>query len=299
MAKTPVAERVLTAELVSSLLSEQAPALSELPVSHYDGGFDNELFRLGDTMLVRLPRREAAAQLMEHELRWVPVVGQDLPVETPMPIMAGRPGQGFEWPWSIVPWVEGVRVTDLPPSERVGLAETLADVLHLLHTTAPADAPVNPFRGGSLNRPEADAQFRARLGEADVDPDAVLPRWQAWRTAADWDGPELWVHGDLHPHNLLADADGGLAAVIDWGDVTAGDPACDLATAWLTFDRAGRERFIARANLSGAYDEATWLRARAWALHLALFLLTGCDDRPALRGIGVHALGELLAEPLS
>lgn len=298
MANTPMAEHPVTPDLVRSLLAAQSPSLADLPLRHYDGGWDNELFRLGDSMLVRLPRREVAAELMEHELRWVPVVCEPLPVETPLPILAGRPGNGFAWPWSVVPWIEGNRAAELAPADRAGAAETLADVFHLLHTTAPADAPLNPFRGGSLNRPEADERFRALVDQAGdaVDAAAVLARWEAWRTASDWDGNDVWLHGDTHPLNLIIGADGDLAGLVDWGDLTSGDPACDLATAWLTFEAHGRELFVARANLAGIYDESTWTRARAWALHLALVFLTSSDDRPLLRAVGEHALGQLLAE---
>lgn len=291
----------MTIDLVETLLLEQAPALAVLPVTHLAGGWDNELFRLGDSMLVRLPRRAAAAELMEHELRWVPVIARDLPVETPLPLVAGRPGPAFPWPWSVVPWIDGVRAAELPPAQRAGIAETLADLFHALHTTAARNAPVNPFRGGTLNRPEADQRFRARVADAGAalgDVDAVLARWEAWRTAPDWDAADVWVHGDTHPLNLVVGPDGDLAGVVDWGDLTAGDPACDLATAWLTFDAAGRDLFIRRANLAGRYDEHTWNRARAWALHLALIFWTTSDDRPLQRSVGEHAVAQLLAEPL-
>lgn len=301
MANIPASEHPVTVELVRALLADQSPALADLPLAHVDGGWDNELFRLGDSMLVRLPRREVAAELMEHELRWVPVICASLPVETPLPIFAGRPGKAFPWPWSVVPWIEGTRAGNLPLADRTGAAETLADVFHLLHVTAPHDAPLNPFRGGSLNRPEADQRFRDRVADAGdaVDPDAVLARWEFWRTASDWDGNDVWLHGDLHPLNLVIDGSGDLAGVIDWGDLTSGDPACDLATAWLTFDPEGRALFVARANLGGAYDEPTWTRARAWGLHLAVMMLTQSDDRPAMRRIGEQALAQLMAEPVA
>ena len=301
MANSPSSEYPVTPELVRSLLAQQSPSLADLPVRHVDGGWDNEMFRLGESLLVRLPRREAAAALMEHEVRWVPVVCADFPVEAPLPVFAGRPGEDFPWPWSVVPWIEGQRAALVPPAERAGMAESLAEVFHALHTTAPAVAPENPFRGGSLNRPEADERFRARLAAlgAEGDADAVLARWDAWRAAPDWDAPDVWGHGDAHPLNLILGSDGRLTGVVDWGDLTSGDPACDLATAWLTFDAEGRRRFVDCANLSGRYDASTWVRAQAWALHLALVLVVGNDDRPLLRDVGRHALRELLAEPVA
>lgn len=300
VATIPPAEQHLTVELVRALLAEQCPDLAELPVEPYAGGWDNELFRLGDTLLVRLPRREAAARLAEHELRWVPTISRRLLVETPQHVFAGRPGCGFPWLWSIVPWIEGRRAAEVPRPERISVAGALADVFHALHVTAAPDAPENPWRGGTLNRPQADEAMRARvatLGDT-VDTDAVLTRWESWRAAPDWDHADVWLHGDAHPYNIVIGARGDLTGVIDWGDLTSGDPACDLATAWLTFDQAGRDRFVARANLGGLYDADTWTRARAWALQFAVLFLTQNDDRPALRGVGADALVELLAEPV-
>lgn len=301
MGNAPAGEEPITVDLVRALLAEQAPYLAELAISPCSGGWDNEIFRLGDSMLVRLPRGEAGARLTRHEIRWVPVITPHLPVDVPSPIVVGRPGHGFPWPWSVVPWIAGTRAAELGSGDRVALAEPLADVLHALHITAPADAPDNPARGGSLNRPEVDERFRSRLAEIGdgVDSAAVLARWEAWRAAPDWDDPDVWLHGDLHPLNLIVGSEGGLAGVIDWGDVTAGDPAVDLATAWLTFGRAGRRLFVRRANLSGAYDADTWTRARAWALHLAVTFLATSDDRPALREIGRHAARHLLADPIA
>ena len=135
----------------------------------------------------------------------------------------------------------------------------------------------------------------ARSGHAEL-AEALLPRWEAWSHAPDFDGVDVWLHGDLHPHNIVIGADGRLAGVVDWGDVTAGDPACDLATAWLTFDATGRRLFTERLEEGHPVDAATWVRARAWALHLGLVLLSRPDEFPRLVASGRHALDELCRE---
>jgi aminoglycoside phosphotransferase (APT) family kinase protein len=121
---------------------------------------------------------------------------------------------------------------------------------------------------------------------------AVAAVWQSALDAPVWRGPSLWLHGDLHPANIIA-RDGRLAGVIDFGDMTAGDPATDLATAWLTFDAEGRSAFI-RAL---AYDDATWTRARGWAVTMATALLANSGDAPSMRRIGLHAIEQLLEDP--
>jgi len=125
------------------------------------------------------------------------------------------------------------------------------------------------------------------LGSA-VDRRAVLARWEQLVRTPDWSGPPLWLHGDLHPLNLLVDR-GELSAVIDFGDICAGDPASDLHAAWMLFDP--NERAIFRTAI--AADDDTWRRAQGWALALAVAFIEG-DERIA--GIGRRTLASVMAD---
>ena len=293
----PPADVTVTESLVTALLSAQSPALAELPVARLASGWDNELFRLGDSMLVRLPRREASAPLMEHEVRWLPTIGSLVDTEIPLPVFVGRADEQYPYTWTIVPFIKGTPVSDVPVAERADLAEDLADFFWSLHVPAPSTAPLNPVRGVSLAQARFDERVRERLADEPHRAE-LLARWEAWSAAPEFDGVDVWVHGDAHPHNLVQGPDGRLAGVVDWGDMTAGDPATDLATAWLTFDAEGRRRFIERIGGDGLVDADTWTRAKAWALHLGLILVHQCDDQPWLTAIGRHALEQLLAEPV-
>ncbi|MDO5535788.1 MAG: aminoglycoside phosphotransferase family protein [Propionibacteriaceae bacterium] len=300
MSAAPTADVTTTPALVRDLLAAQAPSLADLPVTPLGHGWDNDLYRLGEGLLVRLPRREQAAGLVENEARWLPVLGEGLPIETPQPVVVGTPSDAFGYPWLVVAYIAGTPASNIPVPERTVFAEQLADLLWALHAPAPQHAPLNPVRGGSLANPESDARVRQRLADlATTEPDlaaALAPRWDAWSRTPDHDGTDVWLHGDLHPHNLVVGADRLLSGVIDWGDLTAGDPACDLAAAWLTFDADGRARFIAQYEHGLPHDAALWARARAWALHLGLIFATQSDDEPALAAIGRHALEALAAE---
>lgn len=295
MPLAPTADVALTTDLVSMLLADQTPALAGLPVTEFASGWDTALFRVGDGLLARFPRREAAEPLLRNEIDWLPTVGTLVTLPIPQPVLVGDPSDAFGRPWTVVPYVPGVSAATLEPAARTAFAEQLADFLWSLHVPAPAHAPINPVRGGTLARREPDARARARLAD-EPQRDALLARWEAWTAAPDHDGVDVWLHGDLHPHNLIVGEDGLLATVVDWGDVTAGDPACDLATAWLTFDAAGRRAFRERVDLGHPLGEATWTRAKAWALHLGLLLAHENDDDPTLRAVGRHALTQLLAE---
>ena len=136
----------------------------------------------------------------------------------------------------------------------------------------------------------------ARLAATPGFGEAALSRWREWSAASNYPGPPLWLHGDPHPLNLLVGDDGDLAAILDWGDLTAGDPACDLATAWLCFDAPGRAAFRAAAA-NPHHDAAVWTRAQAWALHLAAIFVAHSDDMPQLSAIGEQARAALLSPP--
>lgn len=293
--RRPASDVVVTQDLVLRLLTEQHPDLADRALVHADGGWDNEMYRLGDDLAVRLPRRKVAAELAANEHRWLPELATLLRLRVPTPLRVGRPGQGYPYPWAVVPWVPGEPAWRTPAAGRTTWAADLADTLADLHVPADPEAPVNPFRSGSLA--DRDAGVRQRL----LVPVAGAP--EAGRLAAVWDdalaapawaGPACWLHGDPHPANLLL-ADGALVALADFGDLTAGDPATDVATAWLTFDAAGRNAFRARLDERGALDPATWRRARGWALSMALAMVRRTSD-PAIGGIGRHAVAELLAE---
>src|SRR5690606_10909417 len=83
----------------------------------------------------------------------------------------------------------------------------------------------------------------------------------------------VWMHGDIAVGNLLVQ-NGGLSAVIDFGQCGLGDPACDLVIAWTFFDEGGRSAF--RAALPA--DPELWARARGWALWKAL--LVAVNNQP-------------------
>lgn len=205
----------------------------------------------------------------------------------PVPLRIGRPGLGYPWSWSIVPWLHGVPADEIEPGEPA--AVDLARFLRSLHAAAPADAPANPFRGVTLQSRAAVAQERmSRLaGKTDLLGSEAIRIWQE-ALHAPLDAAPAWLHGDLHPRNVLVE-DGRITGVIDWGDMTAGDPATDLAAIWMLFVDAG-----ARAAALSAYGNisaATRQRAKGWAVLFGMLLLeTGMADNPRNAAIGRKAL---------
>jgi aminoglycoside phosphotransferase (APT) family kinase protein len=301
MPAMPAAEIDVTVDLVRALLAAQHPDLAGLPLTVLANGWDNVVLRLGDDLAVRVPRRAAAAELVRHEQEWLPALAPRLPVPVPSPVRVGIPSDGstglaFPWAWSVVPWFGGVSALGVDRASRRDVAPDLAAFVAALHVPAPPEAPANPFRGVPLAA--RDEPVRERLTSGHVPDDgSLLDLWSRLVEAPAWNGPALWLHGDLHPANLVL-APGGrrLAAVVDFGDMTSGDPATDLATAWITFDAAGRRSFRDAVTARCGTDDATWERARAWALVLGTAFAAHSDDHPAFARLGAETLAQVLGE---
>ena len=293
MARMPAAEIDVTTDLVARLLGAQHPDLLDRPLSIAANGWDNVMVRIGDDLAARLPRRERAAELIEHEQLVLPRLARLLPVAVPVPVRTGTPTDFYPWSWSVVPWLPGEPAFRQDAVFRDRWAGQLAEAMAALHIPADADAPHNLVRGEPLA--ERTDIVRARIDSADST-GRLRALYEANASAPVHTGPPLWIHGDPHPFNMLAD-DSGLRALIDFGDVAAGDPATDLATAWLTFTRAGRARFMARYAERAGADAALWARARAWAARMTSSLLTASDDHRELDALGRFAFDQLVGSP--
>ncbi|WES65175.1 aminoglycoside phosphotransferase family protein [Microbacter sp. GSS18] len=300
MPDAPAAEIPADRSLVRRLLAHQAsaiPGAARLPLRLVDEGWDNRIWRLGTAWTVRLPRRAIAAPLIEGEQRWLPTLGPRIAAASglavPVPVVAGRPSADFPWPWSVAAWTAGASGLAVPRTGRRTWAVPLARALGALHRIAPADHPVNPFRGVPLAMRDAGVRENLdRLAGGRLDPALVRAAGEAWTAALaqpEWSGAPVWIHGDLHPGNVIA-RDEGLAAIIDFGDLTAGDPAYDLAAAWLAFDRGGRADFV---SATGITDDALWARARGWAAAVASMLAVRSDDRADYAALAEGTLRQL------
>ena len=280
--------------LVRRLLAGQFPHWANLwiaPVASY--GTDHDIYRLGDRLVARLPRIAWATDQAAKEAVWLPKLAPHLPLALPVPLALGQPAEGYPFPWSVSTWVPGANangtINDLDQAA-IDLA-AFVRALRQIDTTGAHPRPPHR-RGGPLR--ECDVQVRqsiTQLGDR-IDGAATLRSWAESLTTHVWEGGEVWVHGDLLPGNLLV-VDGRLSAVIDWGGLNVGDPACDLQPAWNVFVGASRVRF--RAEL--AVDAASWVRGRGWALYQAVSALAYYwDTNPGIIRQATHALAHVLAD---
>jgi aminoglycoside phosphotransferase (APT) family kinase protein len=259
----------ITADLVRDLLREQHPDLAGLAIREVAGGWSNQQWRLGDELVVRMPRTEEAPELQRNERRWLPVLAPRLPLPVPSPVRTGEPSARFPKLWTIMTWVPGEPLDCTSISRGEHAADTLASFLGALHVEAPADAPASSDRGHHPKDGEAgfDYFFQA-VAPAGI-ADDVRAVWDDAVAAPEWQGPPIWVHGDLHPANVVV-SDGTLSGVIDFGAMFAGDPAWDLAAAWVLLPAGVASRFF---DAYAHADDAAIRRARGLAALKSLFLM--------------------------
>ena len=254
--------------LVRDLLLEQHPDLADLTLREVDGGWDNQLWRLGADLAARLPRTEGGPALLRNEQLWLPSLAAHLPLPVPAPARLGEPSALFAHPWSVTRWVAGTPA-DREPITAGESACRLAEFLVALHVEAPTAAPTSATRGVPLIDLDSHVSERFSLLADHPLLEPARAVWRAAVTAPPWDGPRLWVHGDLHPANVVVRG-GALTGVLDFGDMFAGDPACDLAAAWVLLPDNAARGFV---QAYGRVDDATVTRARGWAVLRALVLI--------------------------
>jgi aminoglycoside phosphotransferase (APT) family kinase protein len=278
--------------LVQRLLAAQFPEWAALPIERVpSSGTDNALYRLGDDMVVRLPRIDWAAKDVETDARWLPVLAPRLPVELPELLAHGQPAESYPWDWGVYKWLEG----ENPVVGSLVSPEVLAmDIARFVTALRELDVPGAP--PGSRGAPLAtrDAETRTAIAELDgtIDTDSVTAVWDGALQVPPWPGPLIWTHGDLLRGNLLL-RDGRLTGVIDWSGAGVGDPAADLIAAWSVLPADARE--ILREEL--AVDDAMWLRGRGLALSVALLQVPYYrETNPELAGNGLHIIEQVLAD---
>ncbi|HEV2664941.1 MAG TPA: aminoglycoside phosphotransferase family protein, partial [Blastocatellia bacterium] len=223
--------------LVTRLLTSQFPHWADLPIAPIpSAGTDNALYRLGDDMVVRLPRIHWAIEQVGKEHRWLPRLAPFLPLAIPVPLAKGEPGERYPWHWSIYQWLKGEnatveRIAD-PRQTATDLARFIAALQRIDATGGPLPGPHNSHRGEPLAMRDTRTRDAIATLRGAVDIDAVAAVWDAAVDAPAWHGPPVWLHGDMQCGNLLV-VEGRLSAVIDFGCLGVGDPACDVMAAWM------------------------------------------------------------------
>jgi aminoglycoside phosphotransferase (APT) family kinase protein len=274
--------------LVGRLLASQFPEWADLPLTCLNpAGSDNVIYRLGENMSVRLPRGEWAAGHAVKEHYWLPRLAPRLPLPIPAPLGVGKPAFGYRWDWSVSRWLRGETATVKgladPRRTAIELAEFLTALQHALPVESDAPNPHDEVTGVPLAKRDHATRAAIAAVQDAFDAPAMTAVWDAALRAPAWDRGPVWYHGDLHLGNLLISG-GHLSAVIDFAGLGAGDPACDLVIAWNLLSPQTRQVFRAALRV----DDATWTRARGWALTTGLNAYTSYAATSPLVAVNTH-----------
>jgi aminoglycoside phosphotransferase (APT) family kinase protein len=289
-----MAQPVVDETLVRRLVTAQFPQWAQLPLRPVaSSGWDNRIFHLGEHMLVRLPSAAEYSLQVEKEHQWLPRLAPLLPLPIPTPLAIGEPATEYPWRWSVYRWIEG----DTAARERIddlslfatSLAQFLIALQRIDSTDGPRPGPHNFCRGGSLSTYDAETRQAIAVLDGKINADSATAVWEAGLTTT-WGHSPVWIHGDVSAGNLLTHA-GRLSAVIDFGMLGVGDPACDLTIAWTLFGGKSREAFRAMLPL----DPGTWARGCAWTLWKALIVAAGyTESRDSEAAQPLRVIDELL-----
>lgn len=281
--------------LVRRLVDTQLPQWSHLPLTPVaSSGTVSALFRLGQDLVVRLPLVARDEDPFWFEQRWLPRIAPLLPVPTAEVVATGEPGLGYPCGWVVSRWLDGATLRPGRLRRPDALGRDLAAFVSAVRTLDPSGAPTG-YRGGPLREREPDVrEYLALLRPEDgVDVEAAARAWDAALAAPEWSDPPLWVHGDLLPGNLLLDGEDHLVGVIDFECAGVGDPACDLMAAWTVLPASARAGFRASVGV----DDATWARARGWALVFGVVAIPYYRETNVVMTANArYAIAEVLAD---
>jgi len=288
----------ITLDVVRNLILEQFPQWSNLPIKPVElSGWDNRTFRLGDEMLIRLPSAEGYVVQVLKEQKWLPKLANNLSVQIPTPIALGKPSELYPWSFSIYNWIEGNSANSIKIEEKYleGIALQLANFLNELHKIDIINGPLagkhNYFRGATLSVYEEEAKKAIENLKDLINYEKSLLIWKK-AVESKWEKDPVWIHGDFSSGNIIL-KDNILKAVIDFGCMGVGDPACDLVIAWTYLKNSSREIFKSNVKV----DDKTWERARGWALWKALITLDSYDNKTDNKSLEqIKIIEDILAE---
>lgn len=288
----------ITLSLVKNLIKQQFPKWSHLPIDPFKlSGWDNRTFHLGEEMFIRLPSAERYASQVQKEQKWLPILASHLSFTISKPLALGKPSKDYPWNWSVFKYIKGESANVLTINELhfKSIALQLAQFLNEFHkvdpTGGPLPGPHNFYRGGSLQVYDSETKLALSKLQGFINIEAVKSIWEK-ALSSQWNKVSVWIHGDLSSGNILI-KDDRLVAVIDFGAMGIGDPACDLVIAWTFLKNESRKIFKICVDL----DNNTWERARGWALWKALITLASLKDKTSLEALNQkHIIEEVISE---
>lgn len=289
-------EITITLQTAAALIAQHCPQWRDHAITPVVSiGTDHTMFRLGEDMALRFPRRPGAVAQVEKEQAFLPLMAGRLSWPIPSPLAALPATAAFPHPWSICKWMEGEVLARTADLDEIALAADLARFLSELHALELPDLPApgvhNFGRGVPLQQRDGVTRRAIREIAGEFDLEALIMSWETCLDAKPYGGSAVPIHGDLAPSNILM-RDGRLASVIDWGGLALGDPACDLMVAWNFFEPPA----VAVLRIDVGCDDDNWRRGLGWALSVAALQLPYYKNtNPPLAANARATLAKILA----
>lgn len=290
--------RDIDIHLVLQLIAEQLPQWKDLPIRPVENsGWDNRMFRLGEDKVIRLPSSKQYEPQIEKENHFLPLFSSILPCQIPKPIFLGQASEIYPLKWAIYQWIEGEILACTKSIDLTLLAEDLAKFVTSLHQIQIQDVVLpskdNFYRGGNLRIYDDEARGAINLLRDKIDYEKAMGIWNR-SLATKWHKAPVWIHGDISAGNIII-RDGKLFAMIDFGMIAMGDPACDIASVFTLFEKDNRNRFLNMA----CFDKDTIDRAKGWALWKAAIISSGLTKSNQIEeSISDKVLSEILCSKL-
>ena len=259
--------------IAENLIKQQFSPIENLSVKPAQAtGSDNFIFRVGNDLLIRLPRHASSESQLKKEIKWLPLLSEVLPVSIPQIYFKGSPAPEFPFQWGIFKWIDGSIYDPLLFENTDHIVNTMVHFIHALWKADPSNGPEygehNNFRGQPLAERDKQTTEAIKTLPHFYKQETLTSLWNTACTMNVWNKPYIWVHGDLHWGNILTKND-NLSGIIDFGSLGLGDPAVDVMCAWILFSPEKRRLFKQKINV----DTPTWTRGMGWALSFAAIAL--------------------------
>lgn len=255
-------------------------------------GHDHRTFRCGDAFSMRIPSASRYAAQIDKEARWLSYLSSKLTLACPTPVYHEAASALFNRPWIMHTWLEGETVTRHSIHDMKTFMDDLVSFIQDLHSIDTVDGPPagvhNFYRGAHPSYYHEEVLHALRQLQDDIYHDAYALIWDDALKSTALVQP-VWIHGDLELSNLLFN-EGRLSAVIDFGNMAVGDPACDYVMAYTLMTKVERAYFFKQLSL----DTETINKAKAWALWKALITVTNPKQTKSAHNFAQQTLDALL-----
>lgn len=215
-------------EKIKAIIEKNFPDIRIDIISFFGEGFDNEVYLINDKYLFRFSRRESSSRELEREIAILHRIGEMADVEVPQFEHVGD-NEGLKFVG--YEKIDGTELRkemfmEMEEEARENITREIADFIGCLQAFSLDEARIlgieeNDFYGIYLETLE---KSRERIFPK-IDEDLQNRISHIMESGLEPDERKVLLHNDMkHEHILIDVADNKLKGIIDFGDITIGDP---------------------------------------------------------------------------